>query len=155
MAYGKNYGGAPFVGQPSYNQPNRGYYPQNQENYRTPTFKKSGATYSKIGKGKFEGFTIVNAWNVSKRRGLITCTVAPYGKSKEYTGEQNGNTYLTMMAVVTFQSSGQKQLIPCSMNVKTKAISLSELGMVISPNGRGMTRTGKRVTGYFGSYLNK
>lgn len=126
---------------------NRGGY----GNGRPPS-KKSGAKYSPIKQGKFKGGTIVNAWNASRNRGLVTAKVAPYKDSKEYTAESSGNTYVTMIAEVTYRNSGVTKIIPCSMNKDTRVIVLEEIGMVISPNGHGTTRSGKRVTGYFGKF---
>lgn len=126
---------------------NRGNGYQNK-----PQAKRSGAKYSIIRNGKFEGGTIVNAWNKSRGKGLITAKVAPYKDSKEYTAKSSGKTYITMIAEVFYHNTGQKMLIPCSMNKNTKVIVLSDLGMVISPNGNGITSSGKKVTGYFGKF---
>ncbi|OQD41500.1 hypothetical protein BUL40_15595 [Croceivirga radicis] len=125
-----------------------GYYPQ--QNQKPP--KKSGAKYSIIRKGKFEGLTIVNAWNKSKGKGLITAKVSPYKDSSEYTAKTTGKKYITMIAEVVWTNSGQVRIIPCSMNIATKVISLPDLGMVITPNGNGLTSSGKKVTGYFGKF---
>lgn len=114
--------------------------------------KRSGAKYSQIKTGKFKGGTIINAWNKSRGKGLITAKVAPYGNSKEYTAESSGNTFITMIAEVFYHNSGQKLLIPCSMNKDTRVVVLSDIGMVITPNGHGVTSSGKRVTGYFGKF---
>ncbi len=131
---------------------NGGGYRNNNYNQNQQPPKKSGAKYSIIRKGDFEGGTIVNAWNVSRRRGLITAKVAPYKDSKEYTAKTSGKTYITMIAEVRWDNSGQTEVIPCSMNKDTKVIVLDKLGMVISPNGSGMTSSGKKVTGYFGKF---
>ncbi|RIV68713.1 hypothetical protein [Flagellimonas aequoris] len=117
-----------------------------------PPPKRSGAKYSTIKTGKFKGATIVNAWNKSKGKGLITAKVAPYKDSKEYTAKSTGNVFITMIAEVFYHNSGQKMLIPCSMNKDTKVIVLSDIGMTITPNGHGVTSGGKRVTGYFGKF---
>lgn len=127
-------------------------YPQNYGVMRhQEEFKKSGAVYSKIKKGNFEGSTIINAWNVSKSKGLITCTVAPYHKTAVHTSEK-GHEFQTMIAVVKYERSGVEKRMPCTMNLDTKVISLSEIGMCITPNGKGYTKSGKRVTGYFGTF---
>ena len=128
---------------------------RNNNGYRNnnrPTSKKSGAKYSIIRNGRFEGGTIVNAWNKSRGKGLITAKVAPYSDSKEYTAKSSGKTYITMIAEITYHNSGHTRIIPCSMNKNTKVIALSDIGMVISPNGAGMTSSGKKVTGYFGKF---
>ncbi|OUS02882.1 hypothetical protein A9Q86_02205 [Flavobacteriales bacterium 33_180_T64] len=119
--------------------------------------KRSGATYSKIknvkkGNEGYLGATIVSAWNSSKSRGLITATVSPYSGSTKYTSPTTGNEYQTMIAKVLYHNTGVEMIIPCSMNVKTRVIGLSKLGMCISPNGKGTTSSGKRVTGYFGTF---
>jgi len=128
---------------------NRGNF---QGNSQRPQVKRSGAKYSIIRKGDFEGGTIINAWNKSKGKGLITAKVAPYKDSKEYTAQSSGKTYITMIAEVFYHNSGQKLIIPCSMNKSTKAVVLQDIGMVITQNGSGITSGGKKVTGYFGKF---
>lgn len=133
----------------STNRTNRGNF---QGNSQRPQVKRSGAKYSIIRKGDFEGGTIINAWNKSKGKGLITAKVAPYKDSKEYTAQSSGKTYITMIAEVFYHNSGQKMIIPCSMNKSTKAVVLQDIGMVITQNGSGITSGGKKVTGYFGKF---
>lgn len=138
---GQSYGG--YQGPPQYAQP------------APPPPKKSGAKYTEIRKGNFEGGTIVNAWNKSAK-GLVTATVAPYHKSDtlvESSGKTGAvNTYMKMMASVKYHKTGVEKLIPCLMNQKTKVVVLQDLGMVITPNGSGRTASGKSVTGYFGTF---
>lgn len=126
-------------------------------------FKRSGAVYSKIKKGNFEGETIVNAWRATKN-GLMQATVTPYkgenGKGLEtvISHGKSGNQeieYQKMICVIKNTSMGTSQIYPVLMNVKTKVISISELSLCITPNGNGVTRKGKRVSGYFGSNFKK
>ncbi|MGX1930205.1 hypothetical protein [Flagellimonas sp. 2504JD4-2] len=132
---------------------NNGYQRGNgYRNNNRPAPKRSGAKYSIIRNGRFEGGTIVNAWNKSRSKGLITAKVAPYKDSKEYTAKTSGKTYITMIAEITYQKSGHTRLIPCSINKATKVIVLGDIGMVITPNGAGITSSGKKVTGYFGKF---
>lgn len=113
-------------------------------------YKKSGATYSKIRNGNFEGATIVNAWR-STKQGLMTATVTPYAKNggDELVTSRKGNEFQKM--ICTILMNGQKSVYPVLMNTKSKVIVISDLSLCITPNGSGMTRSGKRVTGYFGS----
>ena len=143
-------------GQQQFNGP---FQPAHYQNYQAPTYgpqmpappaKKSGAVFSIIKKGNFQGATIINAWNKS-RKGLITATVAPYKKSDEVVTSEKGNEYQKMMAKVFWHNTGNERLIPCLMNTRTKVVVLSEIGMVITQNGSGVTSGGKRVTGYFGT----
>nr|WP_116219463.1 hypothetical protein [Allomuricauda sp.] len=126
------------------------YGNRNSGNRQAP--KRSGAKYSIIRQGKFEGQTIINAWNKSRGKGLITAKVAPYGDSKEYTAPSSGKTYITMIAEITYHNSGHTRIIPCSMNKATKSVVLSDIGMVITQNGSGLTSSGKKVSGYFGKF---
>lgn len=146
------------------NNKNQGFYPQQQAHYAPrpnyvqappPPPKRSGAIYTKIRKGKFEGLTIVNAWNKSKGKGLITAKVAPYHKSEEIVTSAKGHEYLKMIAEITYTKTGQTRLIPVLMNMKTEVIAIQELGMVITTNGSGTTSSGKRVSGYFGTMFKK
>jgi hypothetical protein len=141
----------PFVASPNYT-------PQAQQQY-----KRSGAVYSKIRKGNFEGDIIVNAWRVTKA-GLMQATVSPYngqdGKGQEivHSNGKSGNTpkeYQKMICVIKNSSLGTSQIYPVLMNLKTQVIVIQELSLCITPNGSGITRSGKRVTGYFGRNFKK
>jgi hypothetical protein len=155
MSY-SNYPQRPNYGQ---NQGNNGYNnnqrpPQAQQ----PIYKRSGATYSKIRNGNFEGDIIVNAWR-STRFGLMTAVVSPYaganGKGREIVNSQgkSGNQdkeYQKMICVIKNNTLGTSQTYHVLMNIKTQVIVIQELSLCITPNGSGVTRKGKRVTGYFG-----
>lgn len=150
---------------PPYQQP-QGFYPQPQGFYQPrqyapqpqaqpqQQYKKSGATYSKIKKGNFQGETIVNAWRKTKY-GLMTATVSPYsgskGKGDELVESQKGNQYKKMICTITNTSLGTSQTYHVLMNLETQVIVISELSLCITPNGSGYTRSGKKVTGYFGA----
>ena len=123
-----------------------------------PQYKKSGATYSTIRIGSFEGATIVNAWR-STKMGLLTAKVTPYaganGKGTEIVESVNKTTghvkeYAKMLCTITNASLGTNQVYHVLMNLQTKVISIPELSLCITPNGSGTTKSGKRVTGYFG-----
>lgn len=113
------------------------------------TFKKSGAVYSKIRKGKMEGLTCCNAWRKTKL-GLMTASIMPY--SDELIEGSRDNQYIKMLAEVTNRSLGTTQKYTCLMNIKTQVITIKELGLVITPNGQGRTSSGKIVRGYFGKF---
>ncbi|KLT70351.1 MULTISPECIES: hypothetical protein [unclassified Flavobacterium] len=130
----------------------------NQTPQQGQIFKRSGAVYSKIRNGNFEGNTIVNAWRKTKM-GLMQATVTPYsggnGKGLEIVNSQgkSGNQdkeYQKMICTIKNTSIGTNQTYHVLMNVKTQVIVIQDLGLCITPNGSGVTRSGKRVTGYFG-----
>lgn len=127
-------------------------YANNRQPSTGADVKRSGAKYSTIRKGKFQDATIVNAWNKSKGKGLLTATVAPYSKSKTYTAKKSGKRYQTMICKLHYHNSGHERIIPVSMNVDTGVIVIEEIGMVITKNGSGVTSGGKKVTGYFGTF---
>lgn len=135
---------------------------QSQNNYQgqpaqqqAPQYKRSGAIYSKIKNGEYEGLTVVNAWK-STKFGLLTCSVTPNWKKSDDVVVSHGKSgnldieYTKMIATVMNKNMGTKTVYPCLMNNKTKVIVLSDLSMCITPNGSGVTKSGKRVTGYFG-----
>lgn len=139
--------GAPFKN--AYNNPQ----PQ-----QDPIFKRSGAVYSRIKNGNFEGDIIVNAWR-STKYGLMQATVSPYvgssGKGNEIVNSngKSGNTpkeYQKMICTIKNTSLGTTQTYHVLMNIKTQVIVIQDLGLCITPNGSGVTKRGKRVTGYFG-----
>lgn len=131
---------------------------QNNNQQQQQIYKKSGAVYSRIRNGNFEGDTIVNAWRKT-RLGLMKATVAPYegqnGKGREIVNSagKSGNQdkeYQKMICTITNDTAGTNQTYHVLMNLKTQVIVIKELGLCITPNGSGVTKSGKRVTGYFG-----
>nr|WP_294931290.1 hypothetical protein [uncultured Flavobacterium sp.] len=139
---------------------NASFAPQRQQapQAQQQQYKRSGATYSKIRKGAFEGDTIVNAWRATKM-GLMTATVAPYSgqgkKGLEIVNSQgkSGNQekeYQKMICTIKNTTLGTSQTYHVLMNLKSQVIVIQELSLCITPNGSGVTRKGKRVTGYFG-----
>lgn len=135
----------------------------NSQAQQQQTFKKSGAVYSRIRNGNFEGNTIVNAWRKT-RLGLMKATVAPYAgqgnRGLEIVNSQgkSGNQekeYQKMICTITNDTVGSNQTYHVLMNVKTQVIVIKELGLCITPNGSGVTKSGKRVTGYFGRNYRK
>lgn len=116
---------------------------QNQQNI----VKKSGAVYSRIKKGKNEGGYSVNAWRRTKN-GLVTASAFPVDGLEH--PSQNGKTFLRYVVEVVNRDMGTTQTYWCLMDKTSRKIFIKELGLVISPNGSGVTAKGKRVSGYFG-----
>ncbi|WP_407532000.1 hypothetical protein [Elizabethkingia meningoseptica] len=112
-------------------------------------FKKSGAEYSKIKKGKHVGLTCVNAWRKSKY-GLVTASAFPVD-GVVHTSER-GNESMRYVVTVVNKAFGTTQTYWCMMSLKSQIIGIKELGLCITPNGRGRTASGKTVTGYFGKF---
>ena len=138
------------------------FYPSKDNNQSSsneaPQYKKSGATYSKIKNGNFEGEIIVNAWRKTKY-GLMTATCTPYsgqgGKGDKIVESVNEKTglvkeYKKMICNIQNKAMGTSQTYHVLMNIKTQVIVISELSLCITPNGDGKTASGKRVRGYFG-----
>lgn len=143
---------------------NQGFQAPFKQGYNNPQpqqqqqFKRSGAVYSRIRNGNFEGDTIVNAWRATKL-GLMQATVTPYsganGKGREIVNSQgkSGNQdkeYQKMICTIKNTTVGTNTTYHVLMNLKTQVIVIQELSLCITPNGSGVTRKGKRVTGYFG-----
>lgn len=137
-SYGNNGGG--------YGNNNGGSY--NSRNQQRS--KKSGVTYSKIKQGQFEGLMIVNAWLKMKDL-LLTLKIAPYnktvkGSSADVVKSQSGKTYLKYICEAVY-SNGNHRLIPVMYSVETRKIAIPELNLLVTPNGAGVTSSGKKVTG--------
>lgn len=124
-------------------QRNNAYNGYNGYQQQQPT-KKSGATYSVIKNGNFKDYPIVNAWRVSRRTGLVKITVAPYKNSAEHKGQNN--SFLTMIARIQYEN-GFEKIVPCLYNLTNKKIVIQSENILITPNGAGVTRSGKRVRG--------
>ena len=138
---------------------NQGYnnQPQPQQQY-----KSSGAKYTKIkSDGPKDGYYHVAAWRMTKQ-GLMKATAMPlqsYSESGkplgviEHVGEQKGHTHIRYKVEIV--CGAQYTKFYTTMRLDTRMLVIRELGLVISPNGNGVTRSGKRVTGYFGRNYKK
>lgn len=129
------------------NNGNNSGFNQNNNQSQKPVFKKSGAVYSRIKKGKNEGGYSCNAWRKTKN-GLLTASCFPVD-GVEHKSEK-GNISLRYVVEVVNRDMGTTQTYWCLMQKDSRKIYIKELGLVISPNGSGTTASGKRVTGYFG-----
>lgn len=109
--------------------------------------KKSAATYSRIKSGKHEGLMAVNAWRKTKN-GLVTASCFPVDGIEHQS--KDGKTSLRYVVEVVHRDMGTTQTYWTLMSKDSKKIFIKELGLVISPNGNGISSSGKRVTGYFG-----
>ena len=130
------------------NNNNWGNHNGYQQNNQKPQSKKSGVSYTKIKKGKMEGMIAVNAWRKTKN-GLMVASAFPVD-GVEHIGTENNNTFIRYAVEVSNSTLGTSQTYWCVMQKESKKIVIKELGLVISPNGSGVTASGKRVTGYFG-----
>lgn len=125
-------------------------YQQNSSS--APQFKKSGAKYSTITKGKNMGGTSISAWRKTKS-GLIIAKCFPV--SAEVYTSKTGKEFLRYAVDVSNSSMGTSKTYWCLYCLQTKKLVIKELGLVISPNGSGRTASGKSVTGYFGRNYRK
>lgn len=130
------------------NRGNRDYNQGGNGNNNQQDIKKSGATYTKIKQGKNEGLYAVNAWRKTKF-GLQTAKAFPVHSDTEITSK-DGNEFVKYAVEVANQAMGTSQTYWCLMSTKTRKIFIKELGLIISPNGKGFTGNGVRVEGYFG-----
>lgn len=136
--YRNNFGGGGYGN-------NGGRFNQNQQRA-----KKSGATYTKIKQGQFEGLTIVNAWLKTKDL-LLTLKIAPYNKTvkgdkADLVKSQSGKEYLKYICEAVY-SNGNHRIIPVMYSMQTRKIAIPELNLLVTPNGNGVTSSGKKVSG--------
>lgn len=123
-------------------------YQENNNYDSKESFKKSGTVYTRIKSGKMEGMMAVNAWRKTKN-GLMTASAFPVDQT-EHIGEKSKNTFIRYAVEVKNADLGTSKTYWCLMQKESQKITIKELGLVISPNGRGITAGGKRVTGFFG-----
>lgn len=142
MSYNKQWRGQPST---------QNYRGRNTDRNYKDNVKKSGAVYSRIKKGVHEGETSVNAWRKTKN-GLMTASAFPVDKNDHES--KDGTKYQRYVVEVVNRDLGTTQTYWCLMNKSNKKIFIKELGLVISPNGNGVTSGGKRVTGFFGKVFN-
>lgn len=114
-----------------------------------PQYKKSGAIFSKITKGKYEGLMAVNAWKKTKY-GMIKANAIPLSNSSSESA--NGNQYVPYLVTVIDMNSLQSSKYNGIMNIQTRILTITDLGMCITPNGSGTTKSGTKVRGYFGKF---
>lgn len=163
----------------------QGYYPQRQQNpaYQQPQYmgpfvqpqaapaymqnpqwnpqrqiKKSGAKYTNITKGKFAnlGLPAVNAWRKTKA-GIMEAKAFPIADKDgvyEHTS-QTGRKSVRYVVEISNATTGTHNVFYSIMNLDSRKIYIDELGLVISPNGSGVTGTGKSVSGFFGKKRKK
>lgn len=122
-------------------------YSQNNTYNFKDKVKKSGAVYTRIKGGKHEGLMAVNAWRKTKN-GLVTASCFPVDGVEHQS--KDGNVSLRYVVEIVNRDMGTTQTYWCMYAKDTKKIFIKELGLVISPNGNGISSLGKRVTGYFG-----
>lgn len=144
MAYTRNnYGSNSYQGSQN-RQPQQNFSQQKQLET-----KKSGATYTKMRKGKMEGLICVNAWRKTKN-GLMTASAFPVD-GHVHVGKDKGHEFMRYVVNIANSSLGTNETFWCLMRLDTKMIVIKELSLVISPNGNGVTSSGKRVSGFFGA----
>lgn len=134
------------------NSNNRNNNNGNSRNNGSDT-KKSGSTYTTMRNGKNAGLIAVNAWRKTQH-GLMSASCFPVD-GVEHIGKQNGHTFMRYVVDIVNASNASKSTYWCLMRMDTKTIVIKELSLVISPNGSGVTGSGKKVTGYFGRNYKK
>lgn len=145
--------------QPAYTGPyNPQYAPQQPQYYQqqnAPKPKRSGAKYTEIRNGKAAGTGLmaINAWRVTKM-GLQRAKCFPVDAGTVHTS-QKGRESVRYAVEISNDTLGTSQTYWCLMSLDTKKIFIDELGLVISPNGSGMTASGKHATGFFGRKKNR
>lgn len=129
--------------------------PQFQQSPGQFRFKKSGAKYTIIKEGKAQGLNLpaIHAWRLTKF-GVQVAKAFPFNAGTTHVSD-TGRESVTYMVEISNEAMGTSQKYPCIMSLDTRKIFIEELGLVISPNGSGQTRTGKHVTGYFGRKKNR
>lgn len=121
----------------------------NYQNNPAPQYKRSGATYSKITKGKMEGLMAVSAWKRNKT-GMVKVNAMPLNDAP--TESRSGKQYVPYLVTIIDMNTLQATKYNGIMNVETKVLVISDLGYCITPNGSGQTKSGTRVKGYFGKF---
>ncbi|MEN2434962.1 hypothetical protein AAH994_06080 [Weeksellaceae bacterium A-14] len=112
-------------------------------------YKKSGASFSKITKGANEGLYFVSAWKKT-RAGMVKATATPL--SNKSTESARGNQYIPYLVTCIHMGTLQATKYNGIMNIQTRVLVISDLGMCITPNGSGKTKSGTMAKGYFGKF---
>jgi len=131
----------------------RNYSQNNSYQYSSnggQSFKKSGATYTRITKGKMEGLMVVSAWK-NTRTVMVKASAMPLDSKS--TESANGNQYIPYLVTIIDMNTLQKSIYNGIMNIQSRVLVIKELGYCITPNGSGSTKRGTRVKGYFGKFV--
>lgn len=113
-------------------------------------FKKSGASFNRINKpgAKYQGSYMVSAWKKNKS-GLIRANASPIGDERT---SGSGKTYQPYLVSITHMNTLQTTKYNGIMNTQTRVLVIQDLGMCITPNGSGKTKSGTVAKGYFGKF---
>lgn len=105
------------------------------------SYKRSGAKFSKITEGKSSGMYCVNAW-YSTKIGMVR--IKAFG-----TEEVRGKTctFHKAIAEVSNKSVGSCFTYPVLINVSNMNMPIEKLGILVTANGSGRTKSGKLVKG--------
>lgn len=115
--------------------------------YNKVQYKKSSATYTKITRGAMEGLYAINAYK-KNRTGIVRAVAMPI--SNKVAESEKGKEYIPYLVTCIDMNTLQSSKYNALLNVDTKVLIIRDLGMCISPNGSGVTKSGARVKGYFG-----
>lgn len=113
-------------------------------------YKKSGAKFTRYRDGRFAGTDLVHiaAWRKTKS-GLQTLSMNPLDGT-EHVGKEKGKTHIVYIGKLINKSAGTITTVLGSYQKESGKLVLNDLGLVVSPNGHGKTKSGKVVKGYFG-----
>jgi len=109
--------------------------------------KHSGAKWVAIQKGDNAGKQGVSAWNYSRRRGMVTVLIVPWGKTHEVKAKSSGRLWQNWMAKVFFKDIGEPKLFGAMFDVAKRKFYIKELGWVVNPNAPN--------GGYCGTFIKK
>jgi len=129
---------------------NKNYTDNNNYEYVSSDYKRSGATFTKIQKGKMTGMWAVSAWKKNKL-GMLKVSAMPLHDAPTEAG--SGKQYVPYLVTIIDMNTLQATKYNGIMNFDTKVIAIRDLGYCISPNGDGKTQGGTRVKGYFGKFI--
>lgn len=130
----------------------RNYYAQVKSMDERGMTKKSSFESKYLNEGDNKGFPI--CWGFKKAgrgNGVIKLYARPYSKTKWHKAKQGkAMTHCNLFVTLTNSTTGMVQKTSGLFCKETGKLVISELGLVGSPEGRGVTASGKTAKGYFG-----
>lgn len=120
----------------------RPYYGNNQNQQQQ--YKKTGFKVTQVVNNGVTTF-IGSGWKKT-RNGLLSIYARPYKKTKVSISHK-GHRHHNLFVEITNTTTGQVQKHSGMFNETTKYLIIEKIGWLCTPNGSGVTRSGKRVTG--------
>lgn len=131
---GQFFSGGGNSGGGNFNGGNNNNFRGNNNNNGGQRKKHSGAKMVSITKGENKGKQGISAWNYSRRGGLISLLLTPYGKTDKHKSKTTGRIWQNWMVKVTYKSTKQPDYITSALYDEQRGFAIiKEFGWKVNP----------------------